>query len=375
MGQPDGAPDFGPHAPPPAGAVAIGARPLLIAFNINLNTTDRRVAARLAARLRESGGRQGPGLLKAVKAIGWRIEQYRRCQISTNLVDYTVTPPHVVMEAARRLAAEQGVLVTGAELVGLMPLEAARLAGQHYLTRQGRNPGVSDDVLVEVAAQSLGLRDVRPFSAEEHILERRLAQDGALVRGSVRALADALASSRSAPGGGATAAMCGAMAAALAAMVALLSSGREDHDLSDEELSAAATEAQRLKEAFLADVDGDARAWSAAEASRFSEETVSQAIEVPLGVVERAQQTLTLVELVIRGAPRCRADAYAAASAAAACARAGWHSVLANLDMVEDDVERSASRLRADTALRDVERRAAALRDPRMPDPDPPAGD
>ena len=128
-------PDFGPNSfNQKSGATVIGAREFLIAYNVNLNTRNAKLASKIANRIREKGytrrdpatGEKAdvPGTLKAVRAVGWYIPEYDMAQISVNLLNYKVTPLHRVFEEAERFAAEFGVRVTGSELVGLIPLEA-----------------------------------------------------------------------------------------------------------------------------------------------------------------------------------------------------------------------------------------------------------
>lgn len=171
-------PDFGPaRFNPRAGATAIGARDLLIAFNANLNTTDRAVAQEIAQEIREQW--KGPGGLKGCRAMGWLMASYGSAQVSMNLVDFRVTPPHVALEEVRRQAHRRGLKVTGSELVGMIPLEAMLAAGRYYLQEQGRSPVVPEEDLVIVAIDSLGLSSVRPFDPRDRILEYRLRQAGA----------------------------------------------------------------------------------------------------------------------------------------------------------------------------------------------------
>src|SRR5512145_62266 len=151
----DWKPDFGPAAwnekVARSGAVAVGARNFLIAYNINLNTTSTRRANAIAYDIREKGRvkREGnpftgkiirdsngepvyePGLLKAVKAIGWYIDEYGIAQISINLTDLSTTPLHKVFDVACERAAARGLRVTGSELVGLIPLSSMIDAGKY----------------------------------------------------------------------------------------------------------------------------------------------------------------------------------------------------------------------------------------------------
>src|ERR1041385_1340411 len=221
-------PDFGPAAfNPRSGAPVIGARGFLVAFNVNLNTPSTRRANAVAFDVRESGRprRQGdpltgpietdaegnpvmiPGTLKAVKAIGWYIEEYGIAQVSMNLTDLAVTPLHAAFEEPRRAAEARGLRVTGSELVGLVPLGAVLDAGRYYLARQHRSLGVSEAELVRIAVRSLGLSELKPFLPEERIIEYRLQDLDArrLGRLSLEQFADETASESVAPGGGSTA--------------------------------------------------------------------------------------------------------------------------------------------------------------------------
>jgi glutamate formiminotransferase / formiminotetrahydrofolate cyclodeaminase len=192
LADPDWKPDFGPalfnkHT----GATAVGARDFLVAFNINLNTTSVRQANAIAYDVREKGrpGRKGdsaygkihrnendepvmsPGSLKAVKAIGWFIEEYGIAQISMNLTNLSLTPVHIVFDEVCRKADARGIRITGSELVGLIPLKAMLDAGRYFLEKQQISTGVSDDELVKIAVKSMGLNDLYEFKPEEKIIE------------------------------------------------------------------------------------------------------------------------------------------------------------------------------------------------------------
>lgn len=170
-------PDFGPPGPhPSAGGVAVGARFLLVAYNICLDTPDAAVAARIARSVRQFRrvvrdahgnplGREAGGLPE-VRAIGWSIEEYGCAQVSTNLTDWRVTPPHVVLAAVRAEARALGAEVTGAELVGCVPIECLRAAA--------RADGAGDATDVDLVARgvrALGLDAVKPFDPRRKVLE------------------------------------------------------------------------------------------------------------------------------------------------------------------------------------------------------------
>lgn len=188
-------PDFGPdrwsESIARTGAIAIGARKLLVAYNINLNTASAEIAGKIAADIRESGrlirkgihaegrnmtGSKGklprlPGTLQKVKAIGWYLEDYQVAQVSMNLTDISITPVHRVFEEVCQKAREYGVQVTGSELVGLVPLRAMLDAGKYFLEKQQRPAEVSDEEIIKVAVRSLGLDDLYPFNPGERIIE------------------------------------------------------------------------------------------------------------------------------------------------------------------------------------------------------------
>lgn len=164
-------PDFGPAAFHPSfGAAIIGARPFLIAWNIDLATQEITIAKKLAASLRESGQwvlKSGqkirtPGLFPGLKAIGWHIEEYGQCQVSTNVVDPDRVNLWAVYQACQRLASEQGVALMGSELIGLIP--------SRYLLAAA-DPGLEEAAAYQQAIQRLGLAHRAPFLVEERVLE------------------------------------------------------------------------------------------------------------------------------------------------------------------------------------------------------------
>jgi len=180
-------PDYGPATfHPGAGATVTGARMFLIAYNVNLDTNDKTVADEIALRIRESGrvkkdaagkpvldqeGRKVniPGSLKSVKAMGVVLEAHHIAQVSINLMNYHVTPPHVAFEEVKKEAATLGVAVTGSEIVGLTPLEALLMAGRHYDSASG-----DTDHLVAVAVDKLRLSQLDRFDPQKKIIEYQL---------------------------------------------------------------------------------------------------------------------------------------------------------------------------------------------------------
>ena len=161
-GEADRAPDFGPaRTHPRAGAVAVGARPFLIAWNINLDTSDVEVAKRIARRVRESGGG-----LPAVQGNGFFIEELDAAQVSMNLLDFETTPIWRVWDEVTRLAREEGVAPRESELIGLAPQAAFDDVAAHA----GAEPGADAGARFAAASAYLRLRDADPMM----VLEQRL---------------------------------------------------------------------------------------------------------------------------------------------------------------------------------------------------------
>jgi len=177
-------PDFGPGSPHiKAGVTAIGTRALLIAFNINLGTDDIKLAKQIAAELRESGKvlqcngkkRRLPGLLKDCQAIGWYMPEYGFVQVSTNLTDYQVTPPHMAYETCKLLAVKYGTTVIGSELIGMIPKQAILMAGRYYAEQNSSHVCTEDD-LITLAIEAMGLNSIHPFESKKKILEYRIQE-------------------------------------------------------------------------------------------------------------------------------------------------------------------------------------------------------
>jgi glutamate formiminotransferase / 5-formyltetrahydrofolate cyclo-ligase len=166
----DRAPDFGPRRTHPrAGAVAVGARPFLIAWNINLDTDDVEVAKRIARTVRESGGG-----LPAVQGNGFMIEELDAAQVSLNLLDFETTPMWRVYDEVAQLAAEEGVGILESELIGLAPQAAFDGVAEHAGV-----PLHADAVArFAAAADYLRLRDADPMMVLEHRLAAASAATG-----------------------------------------------------------------------------------------------------------------------------------------------------------------------------------------------------
>jgi glutamate formiminotransferase/formiminotetrahydrofolate cyclodeaminase len=386
-------PDFGaPVFNARSGATVIGARPFLIAYNVDLNTRDKKPANAIAFELREKGkakkgpdgkplkDEQGntvfePGLFKDVRAVGWMIEEYGCAQISINLLNYQVSSIHAVFDAACRLAHDMGLRVTGSEIVGMTPLQPLLMAGRHYLQKQGKCTGVSEEELVHIAVRSLGLKDVAPFDPDHKIIEWRLGlKKRPLVSMNLRGFANELASDSPAPGGGSVAACAGALGAGLASMVANLTFGNKDYLRHNKEMETIALKAQDLKERFLHLVDADTEAFNKVMAAmRMPKKTDTEkaarstalveatrgAIATPMEVLELSVEVLPMAHALIRrGNQNALSDAACAALEARMAAAGAYLNVLINLPGLPDEEERKGFRDKAGELLAEVERDA-----------------
>ena len=364
-------PDFGPATfNANSGATAVGAREFLIAWNLNLNTRERKLASKIAAELREKGklerdaqgkivrdadgkAQRVPGRFTELQGGGWYIEEYGRSQVSFNLMNHKVTSIHAVFDACREVAGQLGVRVTGSELVGLIPLEAMLAAGDHYLARQGRTTGVPEAERIHTAVLSLGLSELGPFDPAEKIIEYRY-------RGAPRGLramrltefADELSSDSPAPGGGSVAALCGSLSAALSSMVAALTWSKKGMEVAQPKMQEIGERAQRLKDWFLEAVDRDTEAFNAVlaagrlpkkteEEQRAREVAIEEASQnaarVPLEVLQHAVECLELaLEVARQGNPSSASDAGVAGACALAAAEGAALNVRINVPGLTD---------------------------------------
>lgn len=354
----ESAPDFGARpfdeAMARSGATAVGARDFLIAVNFNLNTTSTRRANAIAFDVREKGRpvREGnpivgkivkdengepvmrPGTLKCTKGIGWFIEEYGIAQVSMNLTNIGVTPLHVAFDEVCRAAEARGVRVTGTEIVGLVPKKALIDAGKHFLRKQHRSVGISESEIIRIAVRSMGLDELKPFKAEEKVVEYMVSEPNAnkLVDMTCTAFAEETASESPAPGGGSISAYMGALGAALGTMVANLSSHKAGWDERWEEFSDYAERGQALMAELLHLVDEDTEAFNrimavfampktteeekAARSAALQSATL-YATQVPLKTMKAALRVFEIVKAMAEiGNPNSVSDAGVGALAA-----------------------------------------------------------
>ncbi len=339
LSNPEWKPDFGPAEytddVKTTGVTAISARDFLIAYNINLNTTSTRRANAIAFDIREAGrgktedgtptGKKVmdengvqvriPGKLKAVKGIGWFIEEYGVAQISYNLTNISITSMHEAFDETDKAATARGLRVTGSELIGLIPLQAMLDCADYYLIKQERSLGCSESEKIKIAIKSLGLDELKPFNPQEKIIEYML--DGGskkLVDFDLKDFADETAGESMAPGGGSIAAYVGTLGVALGTMVANLSGHKSGWDDRWEEFSQWAVKGQAYKDTLLHLVDEDTNAFNkiidgfrmpksseAEKAARLEaiEEATKYATEVPFKVMETAYQSMEVAKAML----------------------------------------------------------------------------
>ena len=299
---PDWKPDFGPvdfnKSVVKSGATAISARDFLVAYNINLNTTSTRRANAIAFDIREAGRikREGgalsgkiikdkngdplktPGLFKAVKGIGWYIEEYGVAQISYNLTNINISPLHKVFDKTCERAIKRGMRVTGSELVGLVPKKVLIDAGKYFLKKQKRSTGIHETEIIKIAIKTLGLDELAPFNPQERVIEYMLESysEKPLVNMTLSDFTNETASESPTPGGGSISAYCGAIGVALGTMVANLSSHKRGWDDRWEEFSNWAEKGVTYQNKLLQLVDEDTNAFNKImEAFRLPKDTDS----------------------------------------------------------------------------------------------------
>ncbi len=390
------APDCGdPVFNAKAGATVIGAREFLVAYNINLNTRDRKLANEIALTIRESGRAKRdqdgnilrdetgqpikvPGRFQNIKAVGWYIEEYATAQISINFTNYKRTPIAAVFDVVCDEAARMGMRVTGSELVGLIPKDALLAAGRHYLEKQGKSAGVPEEELIRTAVRSLGLADIAPFDPRKKIIEYQFEEPAkSLVRLTLREFANELSTDSPAPGGGSVAALCGALSAALTAMVANLTVGKKGYETAQKTLKRAALRAQELKDEYLRLVDLDTEAFTKVmEALRLPkgpdghsrereaalEQATKEATLVPFRTLEGTLELLKLAKKAVdRGNRNSLSDAAVAALVARTAAEGAYYNVRINLPGLRDEEFKARTAREAASLRRRVLRAAGEI--------------
>jgi glutamate formiminotransferase/formiminotetrahydrofolate cyclodeaminase len=373
-------PDFGPltytEKTKNTGVTAISARDFLVAYNINLNSTSTRRANAIAFDIREAGRvkREGnpitgkkvidkngdpvriPGKLKAVKGIGWFIEEYGIAQISYNLTNISITSMHQAFDETCKAADKRGVRVTGSELVGLVPLQAMLDAADYFLKKQNRSLGISEADKIKIAIKSLGLDDLKPFNPEERIIEyvMNVNHPKKLIDYTVKGFADETASESMAPGGGSISAYVGALGVSLGTMVANLSAHKPGWDEKWEFYSKWAEKGQYYKKELLFLVDEDTNAFnkiidgfrmpkSTPEEVKIRKEAIENATkyatEIPFKVMETSYSSMeVMMAMAKEGIQNSLSDAGVGALCARTAVIGAYFNVRINAKDIKDRV-------------------------------------
>jgi len=294
-----------------------------------------------------------PGKFTHCKAIGWMVPNYDRAQISINLTNYKVTSMHHVLEETRRLAMERGLVVTGSEIVGMVPYPALLETGKFYLKQQHRSVGIPIKDILNTAVQSLGLNDVSKFKIEERVLGLPKNLDTALVEMKLTEFIDEVSRESPAPGGGSIAALAGALGASLSSMVSNLTANKRGSDAVDKILNDAAEECQEIKFALVKAIDEDTNAFNAyMDARRLPNKSVEeqktredamqaglkQAVMVPLNTAKQSYRAIEIAEAVAKnGNPNSITDVGVGAQSAYTGVLGGIYNVLINLKDIKDE--------------------------------------
>ncbi len=319
------------------------------------------------------------GYFTECKAIGWVVQEYGRAQLSINLTDYHATPPHSVLDATRQLALDRGLVVTGSEIVGLVPFQALYNAGLHYLSAMGKSPFVPVADVLRMAIFSMGLSDVSPFDIEKKVIGLPKRHDQGLMAMPAAAFIEEVSRDTPAPGGGSIAAFAGSMGAALASMVANLTQGKTHTKTIERELLAIAKDAQRVKDALILAVDEDTNAFNGyMEALRLPKGTdvekkarsaamqagLKAAVAVPLSTAELSLEAMKLADRVAQaGNPNSLTDALVGCAAAFTGVRGGLWNVMINLKDIKDSAFVDEMRTRCESILAEAQTLMAKVGD------------
>ena len=374
LSNPNWKPDFGPsdynQKIISSGVTAISARDFLVAYNVNLNSTSSRRANAIAFDIRENGrvklvdgkkvlDKNGnperiPGKLKAVKGIGWFIDEYGIAQISYNLTNISITSMHEAFYETDLAATKRGLRVTGSELVGLVPLQAMLDAADFYLIKQERSLGISESEKIKIAIKSLGLDDLKPFNPQERIIEYVMNSDAdkKLIDFSVKGFAEETASESMAPGGGSISAYVGALGVSLGTMVANLSAHKAGWDSKWKYFSEWAVKGQQYKNDLLFLVDEDTNAFNKIidglrmpknneeeiEARKLAiEEATKYATEIPFKVMETSYNSIeVMLEMMKNGLQNSLSDGGVGVLCAKTAVTGAYFNVRINAKDIKD---------------------------------------
>ncbi|MBW2654964.1 MAG: glutamate formimidoyltransferase [Deltaproteobacteria bacterium] len=349
-------PDFGPaEFIPEWGATVTGARFFLIAYNVNLLSTSNQ-AHRIALNLREAGrSPDEPGRLAEVKGMGWYVEDYNLAQVTVNLNNYQVTPPHLLFEEVQKEAKKLNVAVTGSEIVGVIPLEAILMAAEYYIEKENLFV-LDEDQKVRLAVERLGLNSVAPFNPKEKIIEYIIAEEKIepLAGLTLRQFIEEVTSRSSAPGGGSASAAIAAMGVGLGAMVAKLTLGVRKFEDLDAKMRKIVPPLHHAANALIPMIDADTEAFNDYVAAlRLPSDTreekelkleklqqgLQKAIEIPLTTMKLADAAWdAMVETAKYGNIASKSDVEVGAKAMETGIWGAYKNVMINMVDITDDI-------------------------------------
>jgi glutamate formiminotransferase/formiminotetrahydrofolate cyclodeaminase len=347
-------PDYGPSGFVPTwGITATGARNFLIAYNVNILGTPNQ-AHRIALDLREAGrGEEDPGLLEEVKGMGWFVKEYNMAQVTVNLLDYKVTPMHVLFEEVKKEAADLNVGVAGSEIVGLVPLELLLMAADYYIEKENLFV-YEEDQKIRLAVERLGLNSVAQFVPQEKIIEYRVAEKPLepLAGSTVRGFIEEIAARTSAPGGGSASATVAAIGTALGSMVAKLTYGVRKFEKVQPNMQKAIPVLHGLTQQLIPMIDADTSAFNDyMEGVRMPQTTEEEkrlrndamqaglktAIQVPLTIMRLGDMAWeSLCEVAGYGNPASSSDTLVGARALEVGIWGAYQNVLINMVDIQD---------------------------------------
>lgn len=356
---PSFAPDFGEAVfVPKSGATATGARDILIAYNVNLDTNDKSIASKISGKIRTSGilkkdergekiiGPDGkaeriPGRFKGVQAGGMMYDE-NIAQVSMNLLNYKTVNLHDVYEAIAEEAQKLKTKVTGSEIVGLVPKESLVIAGKFYAKKE--KTSITDDhELVNFAIDKLGLSQLYQFKPEEKVIEYMVEDTGPLASMKIKDFLSELASKSPAPGGGSVAALSGALGAALSSMVSNLTIGKEKYQEVEGEIKEVLKKSEILRKKLTDLIDKDTVAFNdviaafkmpketeeqKSKRSKAIQEGYKTASKVPLETAKTCAQILDVAKIV---AEKGNKNSITDAGASAIMAQSGVESAILNV--------------------------------------------
>ncbi|HEX2786284.1 MAG TPA: glutamate formimidoyltransferase [Ignavibacteria bacterium] len=355
IGKKEWKPDFGPQKfVPQSGATAAGARFFLIAYNVNILGTKEQ-AHKIALNIREQGrGEKEPGRLKAVKGIGWYVEEYGMAQVSINLDNYKITPPHIAYEECAADAKKMNLAVCGSELVGLIPLEAMLMAADYYIQKE--NLFILDEKQkIRLVIERLGLSSISQFIPEKRIIEYMIQEEGTepLASMSVRDFVELVGARTSAPGGGSVSALIASLGAGLGAMVGWMSYGNKKFEHLDATMRKLIPPLHQKMKELISMIDADTNAFNDymlamkmpktndAEIKLRDEKMqagLKKAVDVPLSVMKIADSCWdSMIEMAAHGNIASKSDLEVGAKSLETGIWGAFKNVQINLPQIKDE--------------------------------------